>query len=142
MNSGVIIVFSKNTTNLNLPKILDFIDKYKCKICLVNNSNDEKILQELRKIEFERKNIFLLNLRKPKKIKTVVKLATRLLNSSFEFSFIVFLESNDLKKLDKLDQKLIKITKDRGGYKSFSNRSKRDIFSHVFSINDVIGSLT
>jgi hypothetical protein len=141
MYLGVIIVFSEITTDLDLLKVKDFIKKTNCKVCLVNNGTNKEVQLEINELEHLYNNVLTLNIKKSKNINTVVKLGTRLLNSIFDFSLIVFLDSTDAIKLDHLFEKLTNIKTDKEKYTPISTRSKREIFSQVFSIKELYSKI-
>mgnify|MGYP000285755241 CR=1 FL=1 len=141
MYLGVIIVFSEITTDLDLLKIKDFIKKTNCKVCLVNNGANKEVKIEINELEHLYNNVLTLNIKRIKNLNAVVKMGTRLLNSIFDFSLIVFLDSIDANNLDELIQKLKNIKTHKEKYTPISTRSKREIFSQVYSIKELYSKI-
>ena len=118
MNSGVIIVFSNDESEIS-----DFEKKYLSsintnKICFVNNASSDKTLSLLKDIQF--------------------KSGARLLSSESEFDFIVYLKSNMLESLIGLTAFLKNFQENKQDYKALPTRSNRNVLFDVFSICELL----
>ena len=139
MNSGVIIVFSNNETEIS-----NFNDEYLAninanKICFVNNASTDNTLNLLKVIQFKsKKNISILDIKLDKGLKAAIKSGARLLLSESEFDFIVYLKSNMLESLTDLAVFLNNFQDNKQDYKSLPTRSSRNVLYDVFSINEVM----
>ena len=139
MNSGVIIVFSNNETEIS-----NFNDEYLAninanKICFVNNASTDNTLNLLKVIQFKsEKNISILDIKLDKGLKAAIKSGARLLLSESEFDFIVYLKSNMLESLTDLALFLNNFQDNKQDYKSLPTRSSRNVLYDVFSINEVM----
>ncbi|WP_339658458.1 hypothetical protein [uncultured Polaribacter sp.] len=139
MNSGVIIVFSNNETEIS-----SFNNEYLAninanKICFVNNASSDNTLNLLKKIQFKsEKNISILDIKLDKGLKAAIKSGARLLLSESEFDFIVYLKSNMLDSLTGLAVFLNNFQDNKQDYTSLPTRSSRNVLYDVFSINEVM----
>ncbi|MDP5106472.1 MAG: hypothetical protein NWQ31_09915 [Polaribacter sp.] len=139
MNSGVIIVFSNNETEIS-----SFDNEYLAninanKICFVNNASSDNTLNLLKKIQFKsEKNISILDIKLDKGLKAAIKSGARLLLSESEFDFIVYLKSNMLDSLTGLAVFLNNFQDNKQDYTSLPTRSSRNVLYDVFSINEVM----
>lgn len=139
MNSGVIIVFSNNETEIS-----NFNNEYLAninasRICFVNNGSSDNTLNLLKHIQFKsEKNISILDIKLDKGLKAAIKSGARLLLSESDFDFIVYLKSNMLESLTGLAMFLNNFQENKQDYKSLPTRSSRNVLYDVFSINEVM----
>tara|TARA_R110001592_G_scaffold304581_1_gene577034 strand:- start:922 stop:1359 length:438 start_codon:yes stop_codon:yes gene_type:complete len=139
MNSGVIIVFSNDESEIS-----DFEKKYLSsintnKICFVNNASSDKTLSLLKDIQFKsKKSISILDIKHDKGLKSAIKSGARLLSSESEFDFIVYLKSNMLESLIGLTAFLKNFQENKQDYKALPTRSNRNVLFDVFSICELL----
>ncbi|PQJ82016.1 glycosyltransferase [Polaribacter glomeratus] len=139
MNSGVIIVFSNDES-----EIIDFDQKYLSnistnKICFVNNASTDNTLNLLKDIQFKsKKNISIVDIKHDKGLKSAIKSGARLLSSESEFDFIVYLKSNMLESLSSLTVFLKNFKENKQDYKALPTRSNRNVLFDVFSICELL----
>jgi glycosyltransferase involved in cell wall biosynthesis len=139
MNSGVIIVFSNDESQIS-----DFEKKYlssinTTKICFVNNASSDNTLSLLKDIQFKsKKSISVLDIKHDKGLKSAIKSGARLLSSESDFDFIVYLKSNMLESLLGLTAFLINFQENKQDYKALPTRSNRNVLFDVFSISELL----
>jgi glycosyltransferase involved in cell wall biosynthesis len=139
MNSGAIIVFSNDES-----EIRGFEEKYLSsintnKICFVNNASSDNTLNLLKEIQFKsKKSISVLDIKHDKGLKSAIKSGARLLSSESEFDFIVYLKSNMLESLIGLTAFLKNFQENKQDYKGLPTRSNRNVLFDVFSISELL----
>ena len=141
MHLGIIIIFNNDKQIFDITSTLDFLVDNDFKVCLVNNSIDGENNNVLQKIKLKATlstNVFILNNKNNKGLKSAVKAGARFLLNEMDFENIVYLEANILMYLTHIKEYFTQLSYQKETVKQYSTRSERSVLSNVFPFTELI----
>ena len=141
MNSGIIIVFSNDEKNIEVDKVVSFLNENPYKVCLVDNASSDNTINLLRRIQMKssmKTNISMLENKHNKGVKNAVKAGARLLLSEAEFDHIIYLESNIIGFLKYIKDYFMQLNLERETFTPVPTRSERNVLRNVFPYTELL----
>tara|TARA_R110002126_G_scaffold142546_5_gene288453 strand:+ start:11054 stop:11497 length:444 start_codon:yes stop_codon:yes gene_type:complete len=141
MHLGIIIIFNNGEQIFDITPTLDLLVENDFKVCLVNNSIDGETINLLQKIKLKstlNSNIFILNNKNNKGLKSAVKAGARFLLNEMDFETIIYLESNILMYLKYIKEYFIQLSSQKESFTPYPTRSERSVLSNVFPFTELL----
>ncbi|WP_051605763.1 glycosyltransferase [Polaribacter sp. Hel_I_88] len=139
MNTGVIIIFSKEEEKINDTDVDTLVNQLPYNLCFVNNGKKDDTLSFLLDIkEHAKTNVVVVDLKKENGLKNAIKAGARLLLSDADYDFIIYLKSNMIQCLDSLNEYIKEFKNKKELFTAIPSRSQRSVLNDVFPISEFL----
>lgn len=139
MNTGVIIVFSKDEERIKDIDINKLVLKLPYKLCFVNNGKKDDTIKLLLDIKHNAKSaVTVVDLKKQNGLKNAIKAGARLLLSDADYDYIIYLKSNMIKNLDSLSDYMNDFKRKKDLFAAILSRSQRSVLNDVYPLSEFL----
>tara|TARA_R110002050_G_C8923587_1_gene511556 strand:- start:77 stop:523 length:447 start_codon:yes stop_codon:yes gene_type:complete len=139
MNTGVIIIFSKEEEKINDSDIDKLVNLVPYKLCFVNNGKKEDTFNLLMDIKQNAKSsIAVVDLKKHNGLKNAIKAGARILLSDADYDFMIYLKSSMIENLDSLNNYMIDFKIKKELFTAIPTRSNRSVLNDVFPLSEFL----